>query len=337
MLRPRTTCWKQSGSVFRATVKKGDTAPLMTGSNSSPPKIPRPAAPVLDFRERSAALTGAPPQRESHLPRPSGAATEPAGAQALSTTSRPGAPPRPGSNPPPRKKLDSAPSSGFATKIDGATMADLVQLECLRGLTRAVRVRAAGESGVLYFDQGNLVHAETGQASGEEAALIILSWEEGTVEPSGKIWLKAPTIHVGWQGLLLLSAQRKDERKAEERQHLSPSLDLDLETEWNKKGTAPLKASRGDGENGVLRSVILDGDGVVLESDGELGDFADVVAYSVRLAQLIGEGLGLVDFQGMECTSSDKVMITYLEEGDIVAVELKAAGSLAAYRKKAGL
>jgi hypothetical protein len=142
---------------------------------------------------------------------------------------------------------------------------------------------------------------------------------------------------VGWQGLLLLSAQLRDELTAEQRNHASSSFDLEFESQWDQKRGAHLKSSREGGDDGILRRVILDADGVVLESEGDLGDFADVVAYSVRLAQLIGEGLGLVDFQGMECTTSDRVLITYLEEGDIVAVEAKATGTVAAHRKKAGL
>lgn len=223
-------------------------------------------------------------------------------------------------------------------------MADLVQLECLRGLTRAVRVSANAEDGILFFDQGQLVHAETRRSSGEDAALEILSWEEGTVEPSERMWLNAPTIETGWQGLLMRAAQRRDEAMSSRfpgpPSEVPPALEqIPSERESGSmwKGAEPLKSSDVPENSDILRSVRLDSEGAVLESTGDVGDFPDAAAYAVRLAQLIGDGLGLEDFVGLECVAPDRIMVTYVNDDEIVAVEARPGADVSEHRKKAGV
>jgi hypothetical protein len=82
-----------------------------------------------------------------------------------------------------------------------------------------------------------------------------------------------------------------------------------------------------------------------------VGHTQDRVSPEIRLVLLVDEdvrsacwvlplaraGLGLEDFRGMECTSTDKCLITYMEEGDIVALEAKPGVDVSVHRKKAGL
>jgi hypothetical protein len=67
------------------------------------------------------------------------------------------------------------------------------------------------DQGVLYFDEGQLVHAETSRLQGEEAALSILCWRGAHLESSAKYWVHPNTIETSWQGLLMKAAQRLDE------------------------------------------------------------------------------------------------------------------------------
>jgi len=48
--------------------------------------------------------------------------------------------------------------------------------------TCTIQVTSEGESGVLHFRNGDLIHAEFGEISGEEAALEILTWEDTQIE-----------------------------------------------------------------------------------------------------------------------------------------------------------
>jgi hypothetical protein len=102
---------------------------------------------------------------------------------------------------------------GFTGRLQGASLFDLVQLECLAGTHHVVRVISRSQTGYLYFDTGNLVHAVCRSLQGEAAAIEILGWENGLFEPCDVPWPNVPSITKRWQNLLLLVAQVRDEAR----------------------------------------------------------------------------------------------------------------------------
>lgn len=220
------------------------------------------------------------------------------------------------------------PSSGIITRIEAANLFDFVQLECMRGLTRAVLVSTAQAAGILYFDEGQLVHAETDQLCGEDAAICILGWQSGRIDPSPQVWVNPNTIDISWQGLLMKAAHRLDES---ERDHDSRVQKTPAEKAFSK-----LEEFVEFRDTSLTRAVRLDSEGEVLTSHGEMKDFADAACYAVRLAELIGEGLGLDHFTGLECVTTKSVMLAYVEDETLVAVEGEHSVDLSAHRKRAG-
>ncbi len=213
-------------------------------------------------------------------------------------------------------------------------MADLIQLECTRGLTRAVRITAGTRTGFLYFDQGQLVHAVAGPLSGEAAAREILKWEGGTVRPSDSYWVNPPTIHMSWQALLITAAHAEDEMS---RSDSEISLKLNVSTDDDDE-EEEIEMTPDDHEEGISRLVELTTSGELLRSQGDVSDFSDAAAYCAQLAQLIGEGLGLEAFSGMECTSEGKTMLVYGLDDSIIALEGDpSATAVVEHRRKAGL
>src|SRR5713101_7358226 len=102
--------------------------------------------------------------------------------------------------------------TGFQAQIRGASLWDLVQIECLARKHRVVRVTTVGNVGYLYFDGGNIVHAATLEQEGEAAAFEMLQWNQGTFESCDRGWPASPSITISWQALLLRAAQIKDEQ-----------------------------------------------------------------------------------------------------------------------------
>src|SRR4051794_8233481 len=100
---------------------------------------------------------------------------------------------------------------GFRVSLEGATLPDFVQMECLAQSNRVFRITSGHRIGYLFFKKGQMIHALSGDEVGEAAALEILKWRDGSVEPCSVGWPDAPTIHSTWQNLLLLSAQARDE------------------------------------------------------------------------------------------------------------------------------
>src|SRR6185503_18614394 len=95
---------------------------------------------------------------------------------------------------PPGSRASSASEQGFSANLTGASLADLVQMECLANSTLVVRVVSGDEEGYLYFAGGQIVHAMSSGAVGEKAALEILSWDRGSFEPCSAGWPSASSI-----------------------------------------------------------------------------------------------------------------------------------------------
>lgn len=105
------------------------------------------------------------------------------------------------------------PAVGFHAQLEGASLWDLVQMECLARSHQVVEVTGEGGVGYLYFDGGRVVHASTTRQRGEAAALEILNWTHGTFQVSNRSWpTGGPTINCPHESLLLNAAKARDER-----------------------------------------------------------------------------------------------------------------------------
>jgi len=217
--------------------------------------------------------------------------------------------------------------AGFQAQIKGATLSDLVQMECLSGTQRVVRVTSGNHVGYLYFRGGAVVHAAARTLVGDAAALEVLSWNDGSFEAIEREWPIKDTITSGWQSLLLRAAQARDERAAVPaivtlRGDSRPPRPKTPAAETMEFQATPLEVAgrvlRGEDFEAVVR---LDSDGSLTLCAGASQDFADVVAYACRLTELIGTQLGAERFMAMECVFKLGRCFVVLEgNGDVVAL-----------------
>lgn len=236
--------------------------------------------------------------------------------------------------------------SGFRANLHGASLADLVQMECLAGRERVIRVSSGGEVGYLYFRAGQIVHAVSRRGIGETAALEILRWNDGTFEPCGAGWPDRDSISSNWQNLLLLSAQHRDESgrhnlvafpaRAAPRSVPSappPPVAPRSEAALNVESTAPPLLAQ------VRAAVRIDPAGNVLSSKGEaVAELAQVAAYAARLAELVGDGLGMRGLLSVEVTQQRSRTIIYKEKtGNTFALSASPDADLSQVRERLGL
>ena len=187
--------------------------------------------------------------------------------------------------------------------------------------------------GYLFFRGGNVVHALARSLIGEPAAIEMLGWDEGTFEPAERDWPAKDSIGCSWQSLLLRAAQLRDERDA----GIVVALHHDGRAKSAKPPPLPLGESIEFDATPVrvaghtLRSedfalfLRMNADGAVLAAEGSSQEFADMAAYALRLAQLIGDGLGIENFVAMDCTFKEGRCFIVLEEsGDVVALKPRA-------------
>jgi hypothetical protein len=242
----------------------------------------------------------------------------------------------------------SAQASGFQARIKDVSLSDLVQMECLAGTKSVVRVTSGDKVGYLYFRAGSVVHAVTPNSSGEVAAMEVLGWSGGMFEPAEREWPTKDTILCSGQTLLLRAAQFRDEKESKsvvalrtngaDRRRIG-KMDPTPTVESMELAVTPLQVAGHTLRNEDFQLFVrMNRDGTVVESRGSTPEFADILAYALRLSELVGDQLGLERFVGMECAfKQGRCFIVVQDDGDVVALEPRPAVDSGSLRELFGL
>jgi len=91
---------------------------------------------------------------------------------------------------------------GFEGLLVSSRIHDMVEFNCQTGRTHALRVSSGHGKGVIYFNKGEIVHAECGDLVGENALYNILDWEKVDCSVVPSAISKRRTIKRHWQSLL---------------------------------------------------------------------------------------------------------------------------------------
>ena len=258
-------------------------------------------------------------------------------------------PPGPGSR--------AASEEGFSANLRGASLPDLVQMECFGNSTLVVRVVSGNDEGYLYFHAGQIVHAMSAGATGEAAALEILAWNRGSFEPCNAGWPSEFTIVKPWQALLIAAATARDEARRNvldfprERaqgptmiQKPPKPIQTSSQPPTNRSPTTPLPLSAPaqsgmtPSARGIERAVRLDADGRVLSTRGDADELAAMTAYALRLSALVGDELGMGELRAVESLVNGTRRLFYTEpDGKLIGVEARTEVDIAPLREKLGL
>jgi len=93
-------------------------------------------------------------------------------------------------------------AAGFSGAVDSAQLRDLVQLYCSTRSSSSLFISDANKQGKIYFNNGDVVHAECGTLLGERAFYNILNWTNGTFEINHNDRARNRTISRDWRSLL---------------------------------------------------------------------------------------------------------------------------------------
>ena len=101
---------------------------------------------------------------------------------------------------------------GFRGKLVGLQLTDIIQMNCLSRLTTALIITRDADKGIIYLNEGEIIHAECGEQKGAEAFYSILSWQEGEFVSNIAFIPPAQTIYQNWEHLLIEAMRRNDEK-----------------------------------------------------------------------------------------------------------------------------
>jgi hypothetical protein len=224
-------------------------------------------------------------------------------------------------------------------------------MECLAQSNRVFRITSGHRIGYLFFNKGQMIHALSGDHVGEPAALEILKWRDGSVEPCSVGWPDAPTIHSTWQNLLLLSAQARDESGRHKLVSFPGNRNASSTTTTGTLRSDPTQlvnreepsmsappSSRSLSLAQFQAFVRLDPAGNVISAKGDAEELAPVAAYAARLAELIGNMLGMEGFSSLECGfAKNRVFLHRERSGNLVALKIPADAEVGALRERFGV
>lgn len=170
---------------------------------------------------------------------------------------------------------------GFDGKLSDFQLSDLIQMNCLGRLTNAIFVKNDEQEGIIYFEDGNIIHTEVEHLNGEEAFYEILSWQGGNF--SIKKGVKAPeeTIVKGWQSLLLEGLRRADEQR-------NPAIQEELKVKEKQNRIHSILEEIAD-IKGIIFLAIIDREGFSLSSYITEGNMekVDISALSPVISSLL--------------------------------------------------
>lgn len=99
--------------------------------------------------------------------------------------------------------------------VQSKSLMDIIQLECLSQSSGVLRIIHDTFEGKIWFQGGDVIDAETGFMTAEDAFKEIMRWKTGSFEILPSDPNRQRTIHSSYQGLLLDSAQAIDESNTE--------------------------------------------------------------------------------------------------------------------------
>lgn len=112
----------------------------------------------------------------------------------------------------------------FQGSLKELHLPDVIQLVSVSNKTGAFHLQKDKDEGIIYLDQGRIVHAVLGSTEGDEAVYAMATWTEGTFRFVPDEKTEKRTITKNNTNLLMEAARRLDEWKILSKK--IPSLDM---------------------------------------------------------------------------------------------------------------
>jgi predicted regulator of Ras-like GTPase activity (Roadblock/LC7/MglB family) len=186
-------------------------------------------------------------------------------------------------------------SEGFEGGLAGLGLSDLLQLNAQNRFSGCFRIEYEGALGVIFFRDGEIVHAERGELVGEEAFREILAWPRGRFGVEPNVVAARRTIQKSCEHLLLDALRVVDELRS----GLAPPAPAQAAAPTSTGGAAAaVEAARH--VPGVAEAVLVTRDG---KRASEGGYEAEVVAGQAAYVAMMAAELGAL-FQAGELRSA---------------------------------
>jgi hypothetical protein len=183
---------------------------------------------------------------------------------------------------------------------------NLIQINCMEKNNAKLTLEHGGQYGFLYFQSGQIVHAEFDPDTGEKALFRMLAFDEGKFKVEADIRPPVITIKSHWNNLLLEGLHQLDDIQAKEDGGFLHTVEMVMNI------------------RGVKKAAIFTEDGEIKASNFEAGEDAVLNAFTfIETKQLEG----LLGFSANGITSilehQDRKIISYHDK-HLIYLEMDA-------------
>jgi predicted regulator of Ras-like GTPase activity (Roadblock/LC7/MglB family) len=177
---------------------------------------------------------------------------------------------------------------GFEGAVAGLTLPDVIQMNALNRFSGGITVQYRQLTGVIFFRDGEIIHAEQGDKTGDTAFYEILRWPGGKFNLQPKVTTTSYTIREGWK-FLLLEACRLDDESRNKPQALQQPPEKGAPEDRGRNSMGSSISDRLSHIAGVDQAVLLAKDGTPV---GDAGFQEENLAARAIYLAMIGDRLG---------------------------------------------
>jgi predicted regulator of Ras-like GTPase activity (Roadblock/LC7/MglB family) len=191
----------------------------------------------------------------------------------------------------------------------GLELLDVIQLKGVSRFSGCISVQAEGYTGLLFFRDGQIIHAEAGSKVGEEAFYDVVQRTGAPFSLQANVTTTSHTIHRSWQFLLMESQRVLDETRRG-----APAAGTPAPPATPPPATPAAKEKRADLVErirqipGVVWAALESKDGA--HTGGAAGDPMEAqAAQLVALARTVGERLRTGEVIGATVQGQDRNLL----------------------------
>jgi predicted regulator of Ras-like GTPase activity (Roadblock/LC7/MglB family) len=208
--------------------------------------------------------------------------------------------------------------SGFKGAVVGLSLTDVIQLKGHNKYTGAISVEYGESQGVIYFVDGEIIHAEQGAESGEQAIYEIIKWPGGTFNMHPEMTSNVCTIHYRTDFLLLEALRRMDEENA------GASVNKSDGPAVAPRRTMSKIAARLQEINNITYAVLLDKQGTpVQDTSIEAIALASKGIFLAKTGNQLGDLMGLGEIKAVAVHTMNYNLLMYDSKQHYLSIAVK--------------
>jgi len=183
---------------------------------------------------------------------------------------------------------------------------NLVQLNCMEKNTAKLSIESSGKFGFIYFQNGQVAHAEYDPDMGEEAFNKLLFLNEGTFKVESGVKPPVVSIKTHWNNLLLEGLHNVDTVQESQDKPEQKIVNMLM----NVKG--------------VQNAAVISRVGEVIASSSELSEFSPLIAFSYLQVKKLTDLILMDEPEFFSVQKQNKKTLMTKLNNDIAYMELES-------------